>query len=84
MQRTGENDAWKDFLTLVVVVGLIWAAFAIGSCSPGQQSAEGMGGDPNPTEQYADPCGPLEGACDPGNLRSTDTVPDRNGELPDR
>lgn len=83
MNRTEDNNIWANIITWVVVIGVIWALVSIGSCNTESQSAEGMGGDPNPEAQTADPCSYFERNCDEGTS-ATDTVPDRNGDLPDQ
>jgi hypothetical protein len=85
MNRTDESNPGDDFLGSLLGFLLLIAVIAVlvASCSGGQPSSYGLGGDPNPEQQYADPCSTFERRCDEGT-NPGDMVPDRNGELLDQ
>jgi hypothetical protein len=85
MSRTNESDSASDLIGGLLGFAVLIAVIAVmvASCSGGQPSAYGLGGDPNPEQQYADPCSTFERRCDEGT-NPGDMVPDDNGDLLDQ
>jgi hypothetical protein len=81
MNRTDKGDSVVETILGFIVLAAVIAVM-VASCSGGQPSSYGLGGDPNPEQQYADPCSTFERRCDEGT-NPGDMVPDRNGELLD-